>query len=78
MRTIGTIRPCSRISFTCLPPTPRDNPVDVGQMSERTLNRKGRLTAVCMLIAAMIVIGLVVAGMLPVSEPRAPIAVVKK
>jgi uncharacterized membrane protein YesL len=39
-------------------------------MSERTLNRIWRLTAVCMLVAAIVMIGLVVAGVLPVSGAR--------
>jgi hypothetical protein len=33
-------------------------------MSEPTLTRKGRLTAICMLICAVVMIGLVLSGIL--------------
>jgi hypothetical protein len=44
-------------------------------MSEPNLSRKGRLTAVCMFVCALIIIGLAVTGILQLSwGPRSPVA----
>jgi hypothetical protein len=43
-------------------------------MSERSLTRKGRLTAIYMLVFAIVVIGLALAGVLQTSGPRSPMS----
>jgi hypothetical protein len=55
---------------------PSNASIEIGimPMSGRTPGRKGRLTALCMLVAAIIMIGLVLTGELHMIEPRAPIA----
>jgi hypothetical protein len=47
-------------------------------MSKRILTRTGRLAAVAMFICAIVMIGLILTGALPVSEPRAPFALATK
>jgi hypothetical protein len=47
-------------------------------MSKRILTRTGHLAAVGMFICAIVMIGLILTGTLPVSEPRAPVALAKK
>jgi hypothetical protein len=43
-------------------------------MSERSLTRKGRLTAICMLVGALITIGLALSGVLQGgSRPPLPV-----
>ena len=44
-------------------------------MSERSLSRKGRLTAVCMFVCALIIVGLAVTGVLQLRwAARSPVA----
>jgi len=43
-------------------------------MSERSLSRKGRLTAVSMFVCALIIIGLAVTGVLQMRWARSPVA----
>jgi hypothetical protein len=47
-------------------------------MSKRTLTRTGRLAAVGMFICAIVMIGLILTGVVPVHEPRAPVALATK
>jgi hypothetical protein len=44
-------------------------------MSKRSLSRKGRLTAVCMFVSALIIVGLAVTGVLQLRwAARSPVA----
>jgi hypothetical protein len=43
-------------------------------MSGRSLTRKGRLTAICMLVCAVLVIGLALSGVLQITATRSPVA----
>jgi hypothetical protein len=45
----------------------------VARMSERSLTRKGRLTAICMLVWAIIMIGLRFSGLMQ-SGSRSPVS----
>jgi hypothetical protein len=47
-------------------------------MSKRILTRTERLAAVGMFICAIVMIGLILTGALPVSEPGAPVALATK
>jgi hypothetical protein len=43
-------------------------------MNEPSLSHKGRLTAVCMFVCALIIIGLAVTGVLQLGAVRSPVA----
>jgi hypothetical protein len=47
-------------------------------MSKRILTRTGRLAAVGMFICAIVMIGLILTGALPVNGPRAPFTLATK
>ena len=58
-------------AFAAARPAPLQSLLDCAGMSDRHLTRIGRLTALCLLVAAIVTIGLAISGAL--KEARSPV-----
>ena len=58
-------------AFAAARPAPLQSLLDCAGMSDRHLTRIGRLTALCLLVAAVVTIGLAISGAL--KEARSPV-----
>ena len=58
-------------AFAAARPAPLQSLLDCAGMSDRHLTRIGRLTALCLLVAAIVTIGLAISGAL--KETRSPV-----